>query len=1169
MKIRELKKDFDFNRCAEKRFHMMRHYIQISAIVAMLLLPIASHAVDEAACAKVSLEIVQGLTTERVAFDARMIITNNLPDKDLTDIRVDVMLRNLLGELKNDLFFIKLTNPEYGGISDGTGVVKAGTRAEIHWLIIPSPGAGGESPTGIKYEAGAMLAYTVAEKRETVPISPDTITVRPEAQLVLDYFTPFQVIGDNPFTVDVEPPVPFELALRVMNDGYGTANKLKIESAQPKIVENEKGLLVDFQLLGASVNDGAVNPSLTVDIGNVASKTAATAYWEMMSTLSGRFEEFDVSFTHSDDLGGQLTSLIRETNAHYLVHRVRANQANRDNLLDFLADTDRDGNHLPDTLFESEIPGDGTEMADARSPVYVVQVTNSPERPTVESPSVMVVTANPSDAGWTYVTMPDPSGGMLELLNVVRIDGTPLDPHNFWVDKKLDSDYKEVFDLQFIDYRESSILDGRYTLVYEQPLDDFIPPLTRLVLDGYYVSDDPLIITTSTRVVFTATDNEGGSGVEAMYAKVSGRDVAFVSATPFNFSQPRNYIIELYSVDMAGNMEEVKSVSLIVDDTPPLISSFMAEPEVIVPHAPEGISAARSLDLKVIASDNVETLPLTIEIALGETFLASAVVRTIKGELTKDVEGVFAWDGKGDDGKLVSTGKYTARVTVRDGLGDESDIKHFSTQTTAIEVAQWFAGEDVAGTGEGEQMHPAISGTRVAWQDNRNGNWDIYYKDLPGGAETLVTSDVFDQSMPDVYGGRIVWQDARNDDGDIYGYDTATEQEFAICTDGGSQERPVISGDWVAWQDYSAGNWDIYAYNFSTMEKIRITSHERDQMHPAIEGSTILWQDYRHGLGEIYGFDLDSSVETRLTNNIDNQTSPVLSGNIYVWTDHRNGGRDLYLRDAEGNETRVTYGAGDEADADIKGGTIVYTDFTNGLDDPNLAFYDMTTGLGGILNANPARQEEAAIGDGYVAWQDNRTGNYRIYVSDFEVVAVPLKATIKPGLNLIAVGGEMTSQYPSVSAFVGAYGDSLGIDKVLTLDALHGTYREFEYDGIATSGEDFALTSGMALLVYASKDGVVTVAESGEAVSYTLLPGANEIGILSVPLGYKAYDLMTSIGLDKIQSVRRFNTAIGSWETAAVERSGETGTLVGINFDVKVGEGLAITMIERVDGWKP
>ena len=65
-------------------------------------------------------------------------------------------------------------------------------------------------------------------------------------EIALDYFLPVDVYGDDAFTPEVEPAVPFSLGLRVNNSGHGMAKSLKIDSVQPKIVENEQGLLMGF-----------------------------------------------------------------------------------------------------------------------------------------------------------------------------------------------------------------------------------------------------------------------------------------------------------------------------------------------------------------------------------------------------------------------------------------------------------------------------------------------------------------------------------------------------------------------------------------------------------------------------------------------------------------------------------------------------------------------------------------------------------------------------------------------------------------------------------------------------------------------------------------------------------------------------------------------------------
>ena len=69
-----------------------------------------------------------------------------------------------------------------------------------------------------------------------------------------------------------------------------------------------------------------------------------------------------------------------------------------------------------------------------------------------------------------------------------------------------------------------------------------------------------------------------------------------------------------------------------------------------------------------------------IEIAKGTTFASTAVVRTLKASITKDVESSVLWDGKDSIGALVPTGTYTARLSVTDGL-DSSTTTHTATST--------------------------------------------------------------------------------------------------------------------------------------------------------------------------------------------------------------------------------------------------------------------------------------------------------------------------------------------------------------------------------------------------------------------------------------------------------------------------------------------------------
>ena len=133
--------------------------------------------------------------------------------------------------------------------------------------------------------------------------------------------------ADDAFTPQVEPPVPFTLGVRVKNTGGGTATATTIESAQPKIVENQQGLLIGFQILDSFVNDQPASKTLLINFGDVAPGKSKVGRWNMVTTLSGKFVDFSASYTH-DRPGGTFQMLSNDV-AYLKLSSVKvANSAN-------------------------------------------------------------------------------------------------------------------------------------------------------------------------------------------------------------------------------------------------------------------------------------------------------------------------------------------------------------------------------------------------------------------------------------------------------------------------------------------------------------------------------------------------------------------------------------------------------------------------------------------------------------------------------------------------------------------------------------------------------------------------------------------------------------------------------------------------------------------------
>jgi len=190
------------------------------------------------------------------------------------------------------------------------------------------------------------------------------------------------------------------------------------------------------------------------------------------------------------------------------------------------------------------------------------------------------------------------------------------------------------------------------------------------------------------------------------------------------------------------------------------------------------------------------------------------------------------------------------------------------------------------------QYIPAIYENIVVWQDDRNGNMDIYGYNMSTHEEFPICTDPHDQWDPAIYGDIVVWQDERSDSTKIYGYNLSTQKEFPVTKHPSYQCNPAIYGDIVVWQDRrnsslgnSLGNDDIYGYNLSTEQEFQITTDTSDQCYPAIYGDIIVWLDERNFIGAIYGYNLSTKEEFQITN--ENMTAgwpyPVIYADTVVW----------------------------------------------------------------------------------------------------------------------------------------------------------------------------------------------------------------------------------------------------------------------------------------------
>ncbi len=276
----------------------------------------------------------------------------------------------------------------------------------------------------------------------------------------------------------------------------------------------------------------------------------------------------------------------------------------------------------------------------------------------------------------------------------------------------------------------------------------------------------------------------------------------------------------------------------------------------------------------------------------------------------------------------------------------------------------------------------------VAWQDNRRGNWDIYLSTSSDGinwsTEIRVTDSNDNQINPALVVGSsnnacIVWEDDRNGNKDIYvatssnGFVTKTISQITL--ENSNQVEPAIAVDsdntvYVVWTDTRNNKNDIYgaASNNGPWTNIPIVNTEDSQSSPAIAtedvGSIlhIVWVDDRPGDDDIYYAKTGSGLPG----------SPLIGSSIIDDTTGADQLRPaIAVSGSTGNNLKVFVSWEDERNTDYD---LYFTELGSGSG-TNVFVDDDGTNTG---QAEPAINLDKD-GYPYLVWTDNRNSNKDIY----------------------------------------------------------------------------------------------------------------------------------------------------------------------------------------------
>ena len=238
----------------------------------------------------------------------------------------------------------------------------------------------------------------------------------------------------------------------------------------------------------------------------------------------------------------------------------------------------------------------------------------------------------------------------------------------------------------------------------------------------------------------------------------------------------------------------------------------------------------------------------------------------------------------------------------------------------------------------------AASGDVVhtVWYDGRDGNTEIYYKrstdgGVSWGADTRLTSNSASSYAPSIsVSGQvvhIVWYDNRDGNFEIYykrssngGYSWSADTRLTNDNAYSGYSSVALSGSvvYVVWHDYRDGNPEIYykrspdgGLSWGADTRLTNNSAESGQASVTVYGSVVhvTWNDLRDGNWEIYykrsnNAGVSWNADTRLTNYTSASLSPsvALSGLVVhvVWNDERDGNPEIYYkRNPTGNPTGI------------------------------------------------------------------------------------------------------------------------------------------------------------------------------------------------------------------------------------------------------------------------
>lgn len=621
-------------------------------------------------CSSITLQFTQKMVMTRQAFRGTLTVFNGNEQEAMKDVKLTLTVTDEKGNIAmKDKFQV---NPEklegFNGKLDFTDgwTLDAQKEGVATVLFIPTKKAAPTVET--RYAFGGTLSYVdpFTGLEVTRDLTPITLTVKPSPNLDLTYFMQRDIKGDDPLTKEVEPSEEAEFSLLINNLGYGDATHVRMSTNQPEIVDNEKGLKVKFELMSSQLNGQektlALGGSVFTDFENIPAHSTSYAQWWIKSSLLGHFTDYDVTATHLTSYDNKDLSLLNDVTIHELIRSIDVTKGDKI-LKGFMTNDIVDADDTPDMLYLSDGEIEKVNVAASSS------ITKT-------SDTEYTLTITPSEEGWNYGNLSDPTYGVSALKSVTRAsDGKQISLRNFWQTDRTLRDGKDPLYENRIHFADQ--FDGKnaesYILTFEAtpslmlevasiegaPAEDEVatqPVNTLKVMFNKYI--DP--------ATFTAEDiqiNVQGKEQDSQLVKISTEDnkTFVLDLTQLNASAGNGYYTLTVqtsgitdSEGFAGKTGKTASWTLFVNRQVKLLTSVYPENAGEVIGRVAGNEVAYGTTIQLVAKakegyqfaswslngETISTNDTISQVALGDlTMVANFEKKTYQVNIAENCEG--------------------------------------------------------------------------------------------------------------------------------------------------------------------------------------------------------------------------------------------------------------------------------------------------------------------------------------------------------------------------------------------------------------------------------------------------------------------------------------------------------------------------------------------------